>query len=410
MKIWIKLLGAVVLGLIIGFFLPLNGGDTREALQVFVDLILKFGRFALMPLLFFGVMIGTYELRQKKKTLRVYGISAGLVIVTSLVFVFIGAIAILMMQPEGIRKGFEDSIPIQLPDLMSDMLAVVSENMFSILSGSGNLVLPLVFLAFLIGVNLDFDKRVTRPTLELFDSLNRIFFHVNQFILEVVAPGIIVLVIYFSVNVREIAQPEIYSQLFWILTVITFIIAVVLLPIAVFLIFKGKNPFIWLFSQISTYINALASGDIYFSLGAMMHNAKRNQGVSRAAGSVSYSIAAIFSRPGTAIVSIVSFALIIRSYISLQISAPDFFWIVSSSFAISFLLGSVPVLGVPVTLAMLSKQYINVSEDAYLMLISVMPILIMFAVFIDVLSVSFIGSVTARLSGEDEEVDIKDFV
>ena len=72
MKIWIKLLIGTVIGIVLGLFLPLSGAEQQETLSFIAKLIINIGRYAIFGLLFFSVAIGTYELKQDKKLVKVY--------------------------------------------------------------------------------------------------------------------------------------------------------------------------------------------------------------------------------------------------------------------------------------------------------------------------------------------------
>ena len=53
MKIWIKLLIGSVLGIALGFLLPVNDQHLLPALPWLEGLVLGIGRYALIPVLFF---------------------------------------------------------------------------------------------------------------------------------------------------------------------------------------------------------------------------------------------------------------------------------------------------------------------------------------------------------------------
>jgi Na+/H+-dicarboxylate symporter len=69
MKIWIKILVGSIIGLAAGFFIPVQAQAFFDSLS---SLLIGVGRYVLFPFIFFSLGIGTSELRQEKRLVRVY--------------------------------------------------------------------------------------------------------------------------------------------------------------------------------------------------------------------------------------------------------------------------------------------------------------------------------------------------
>ena len=72
MKIWIKVLLGIIIGIILGVFLPV-GGNEQATMDYISALLIRIGRYIIFPLVFFSLVIGTYELKREKKLFSVYG-------------------------------------------------------------------------------------------------------------------------------------------------------------------------------------------------------------------------------------------------------------------------------------------------------------------------------------------------
>ena len=66
MKIWLKLLIGITVGILLALFFPDKWSDFTTIEKV-STLTISFGRYTLFPLVFFSVITGIHSLIQKKK-------------------------------------------------------------------------------------------------------------------------------------------------------------------------------------------------------------------------------------------------------------------------------------------------------------------------------------------------------
>lgn len=409
MKIWIKLLIGSAIGVLLGFLLP----ETEAVNDIFAyisELVINIGRYAVFPLVLFSVAIGTFELKNDKQTLKVYGRSVLYLALSSLLLSVIGAGSVLLMAPERIPIVIEEEIILTTPGIREILLWVFPRNLFKLLGDSGNFLLPVYFFAFFLGLNFTFDRLVTRPAVQFFDSMSRIFYHINTFVLEVMGLGMIALAGFLTMQTIAIPELGLYSQLILVLAIDTAVILFGIYPGLLYLLADNKNPYRWLYAVLAPALAGAVSGDNYFSLGFLFRNGKENLGIPRKIGSTSFSLFALFGRAGTAMVSAVSFILILKSYSSLGITAVDTLWVIVFSFLTSFTLGSIPGLGAFVALASLCSLYGSGYEEGYLILRPVASILVSFSVLLDVVTASFASMLVARHEKEQEEIEIREYV
>ena len=202
MKIWIKILIGSILGVLLGIFLP--GTEKAMELIAFVNrLFFQIGRYVVFPLVFFALIAGTYELKREKKIFRVYGRTVLYLLLATALLIIVGMVTVLVFSPERIPIIVEQEQAVRLPGLKETLLGLFPENLFQVLVGSGSIMLPLVLFAFLLGVNLTFDLRITSPVVQLTDSLNRIFYHINSLLCELFGLAMIVISAYFIMTVKQ---------------------------------------------------------------------------------------------------------------------------------------------------------------------------------------------------------------
>ena len=408
MKIWIKLLAGGTIGVLLAYFLPETA--TEDIFTYLSELIINIGRYALYPLVFFSVAVGTFELRQEKRVLKVLGRTILYLAGAGVILSIIGAGSVLLMSPERIPIVIDEEVTFSTPTLKQIILQLFPRNYFKVFTETGNFLLPLFFLSFFLGLNFTFDRLITRPAVQFFDSMSRIFYHINSFVLEVMGLGMIALAGFVVLRILSIPELQLYKELIVVLGIDTAVVLLVIYPIFLYFLGGKRNPFRWLYAVLAPLLGGLASGDSYFALGFMMRNGKENLGVPRSVGSITLPIFALFGRAGTALVSGASFVLILTSYSSLGVTIPDFLWVVLHTFLISFTLGSVPGLGAFVALSMLCTLYGGGYEEGYLILKPIAPILISIAVLLDVASASFSSMLVAKHEKMRKDVEVADFI
>jgi len=399
-KIWIKILVGSILGILLGIFLP--GTDKAMELFSYVNrLFIQIGRYVVFPLVFFALVAGTYELKREKKIFRVYGRTILYLLLATALLIIVGMVTVLVFSPERIPIIVEQEQAIRLPGLKETLLGLFPENLFQVLVGSGSIMAPLVLFAFLLGVNLTFDLRITSPVVQLTDSLNRIFYHINSLLCELFGFAMIVISAYFIMTVK---QYEI------IIGIDTALIIFAVYPALLYFLGGRQNPYKWLYAVIGPALTAFFSGDNYLSVVMLAKHGKENLGVPRRVGSAVYPLFAVFGRTGTVLVASATFLLVLKSYSSLEITFGQVLWTLLFSMLISLTLGTVPGLGAYVALSTLCALYGRGLQEGYLILRPIAPLLISFGVLLDVLTSAFVSLLVARHEQIAQEVDAYDFV
>jgi Na+/H+-dicarboxylate symporter len=407
MKIWIKLLVGSLIGVAAGLFIPVQSQAFFVSLS---GLLVGVGRYVLFPFVFFSLGIGASELRQEKRLGRVYLSALKYLALSAAVLVIIGTLSVLVFPPERIPITTITAERTLLPvSILDGFRLIFPRNTFAVFFGSGEFLLPLMVLAFLIGVNLDFDRQLTRPIVQIFDSLSRIFYHLNSLIVELFAIALIAIA---AARVSHLTHADLgmYKQIIIIVAVDAGIVTFGVFPAALYLLGIRENPYRWLYAALGPALTGLFSGDHYVSLGVLTKHGKESLGVPRMVGSAVYPLFAVLGRAGTAMIASVSFILVLRSYSNLEITFFQTLWVMLFSFLVSFLLGAAPGSGAFYALFMLSFIYGQGWQEGYLLLQAIAPLLVSVGVFLDVLSSAFASLLIAREENVWTEVETESFI
>jgi aerobic C4-dicarboxylate transport protein len=404
MKIWIKLICGIILGIIINIFLPLNEG-LAGFFSDLSGLFIQIGKYALFPLIFFSLIIGTYELKIDKKIISVYSKSILLIIATCIILVLIGFVTAILFSEKIPLFTSDVSTPV-IPDFLESLNNMFPDNIFKVLVYNGNIMLPLFIFAFIIGTNLTFDRVLTRPIIQLSDSLSRVFYHIITLIIELFWIACIVLTISNLFKLSSVTNISTYGNLLLIIAIDFIVIIFGLLPLLIYLYDRKNNPYKILYGSIASALTGFISGDIFLSLGMLIIHGKDNFKLPRKLGSTIYPLFAMFSRAGTALVSSISFFIILRSVLPpTEIDIFKMLFVFGFSFLFSFTLGSVPALGTFVSITLLNYQFDQFWPTYGILnhmkiLEPVMFILISLGVFLDII----VAYVLSYIIGKSENL------
>ena len=404
MKIWVKLLIGSALGFVLGFLFPLPAHGQVSLWTQIGDFVLSLGRYALFPFVFFSVAVALDNLRRDRKLWRVMLRSLAYMAITSFVLVLVGALLILLFNPEGLPIATRHESVLIFKSWNETLAKLVPRNAFAILTAGSDFLLPLYAFSFFLGLHFRFDRTITQPTVNIFNSLSQIFYHMNSFIVEILGWAIMILSAAWITQIRGIQNIQLYSQVFLVLTLATGITLFGVLPLFLYFFGGRENPYKWIFALLGPGIGAFFSGDSFFSLGLVSKTVHENLGVPRKVGAVTQPLFLMFGRAGTAMTTTIAFFIILKSYSTYEITLEQILWTITFAFALSFALPSVPGLGAYINLSLLCGLYGKGMDNGYINLQPILPILVSFATLIDVYVTGLASFLVAKHEGLNREV------
>ncbi|GHV88023.1 transporter [Spirochaetia bacterium] len=410
MKVWLKLLIGALLGLILGFLLPVGSGAVTGALAWLAELAVKIGRYTLAPVLVFSLTVAVYELREDGRFWGLIFRTVLLMIGVAVFVITLGIIVTLIFPPGRIPILIEEQIEVLSLGTAENVLDLFPSNMFSAVFSDGVYLFPLCVFTFFLGIGLTYDHKYSKSVISLVDSLSRIFYHIMVLFSELLSPVMIVLSACWAVRYHGALQTEAFRDLIALLGIFSVILAFGILPMLVYFLKPKVNPWKILYGSLGPALAAFFSGDINFTLPVLLRHTKENLGVRRRANSVTVALFSTFGRAGSAMVAAAAFIVIIKSYSSLGVTAADVLSIGIRAFLISFLLARHPGDGAYTALAVLCLGYGRGFEAGYLILKPLAFYLIAIGAFLDITISSFATYALARLTGFHEEKSLRHFI
>lgn len=354
MSLSYRIMISMVAGVFFAMFIPIQSfpypGFWQDAAQIF----LIAWRYLVYPFLFFGLIMALAQLRREKRLGLMFFINTILIITLSFIMSFAGTLLATVLPIKRIPVQFE-KIALENPTSgLSFLESLLPVNAFSVFSLQS--LLPLLILAVLLGMNLSWDKEVTEPSYNLFDSLSRIFYHILSYTMRLAW----VPIFFFSVHsVTNLKQQDLshYTSFLWTVSLSAVTCALILAYVlSKFLTTNKKAMHCW--KNASHYWPiAFLSPNIHLNACIASYNSHQNSKIKRDLGGLTSPYFALFARCGSVFVCSMAMVTILRSYSSLSLGISQVLGIFICSFLASFMTGHSPERSLVVMLPIACMMY-----------------------------------------------------
>ena len=367
MKIWLKYLIGIALG--VTFALVAGAENTLfvQASEFLSKAAIQFGRYALYPAVFFGFTLSIFELRENRSLFKLALITSLIICVAALLLSFIGLLSVIIHTPTRIPIFVESISDIQALGIKESLLQLLPSSSFEAVI-NGTYILPLCIFGGFAGAGCAVDKNIAKPTITLIDSLARVAYAVLVFFVDMLVFGMVAVSAYWVVRFHEILQTAVFADFVILLLIDLLIVALVIYPAILKIFCRDINPYRVLYASLAPMLAAFFSQDTHVALSVLLRHSNESLGVRRRISSVALPIFSIFGRAGSALVITASFIVILKSYSSLPLSIHDMFWLMGIASLFSCLLGRFPAGDTYIALASICAIYGRGFESGYLIL------------------------------------------
>ncbi|WP_147634254.1 dicarboxylate/amino acid:cation symporter [Treponema pectinovorum] len=409
MKLWIKYVLGIFLGILSAFVLPVNNPTVSSIIAVLSEFSIRFGRYTLLPLLFFSVTCAIFKLRSSKLLKKTAIWTGGIIIAGTLGLAFLGLISILLVRLPRIPITGEKITELPSIGLRAFLMQIFPYSSFEALK-NGAFLLPAFVFAGFAGAGAASDQTSSKPVITFFESASKLCYSVMSFFIEWLCVGMIAISSYWMITARTIFSAGIYTPLFIMLFVDFILVFVVIYPLTVRFLCNDLHPMHLVYASITPILTAFFSADSNLALLVNLRHSRESLGIHSQSADTTIPLFSIFARGGTALVTSICFVMILRSYSSLGFTAFDVLWIFFMTFSLSFVLGALPTGGTFIALTVLCTMYSRGFEAGYLLLRPAAPVFASFAAAFDAISAIFGSYVVAVKTKQIEHVDLKHYI
>lgn len=385
MKVWIKYLIGVALGVLAAFILPAENVAFANAVSFLTELFIRIGRYVVVPLLFTSAIVAVSKLRTSKLLLKTTWLTVLIIVASSLILTLIGLISILLVKLPRIPITVDVATEAFNLNVKGLILSLFPYSGFGAVMEGSFLLVCLIF-AFIIGWESASEETTFKPVFVISDSFSNLFYNIAAFFTEIMSILCIAIVCYWTMDFRNVIEPGIYTPMIIMFIVDFIVVAGIIYPIILHFVCHDPHPYKVLFASIAPLILSFFGGDSNLVIPLANRHLRDSLGIRRRCRGFTYPLFAIFARGGSALVTTISFILIWRSYSSLSIPMSDILWIFGLSFGLSFLLGGIPSGGAFILLTILCSKYARGFETSFLLLKPASVIICSFAALFDTLT------------------------
>lgn len=196
MKLWLKILIALVLGTITGLLLGPNAEFLKPIGQAFLSLI----SMIIVLLILSSMTVGITSIHDPQKLGRIGLKTLLLYTITTIIAIVIGISFAYIFQP-GVGLNLETAEPIVIkdsPTLKDIFLSIIPSN--PILAMAEGNVLQVIVFAIFLGLAINFSGEKGKPFLKVLESLADVMYRLTAIVMEFSPIGIFALMAWVSGN------------------------------------------------------------------------------------------------------------------------------------------------------------------------------------------------------------------
>jgi dicarboxylate/amino acid:cation (Na+ or H+) symporter, DAACS family len=288
MKLWLKILIGVVVGLLLGWalreladYLPEQRwnqalGALDSIGQLFLDLV----RMLVVLLVFSSMTVGITSIHDPQKLTRVGLKSLAIYIVTTAISIAIGLTLAYLIKPGvGAQLG-QAGVPVQLvaaPSLWDILLNIVPSNPVRALA-EGNILQVIVFSIFFgLAINLVGEKG--KPILRVIESLAETMYRLTNIVMEFAPYGVAAIMAFVA---AKFGLETLLSLLKFLLTnYLGCALVLLIVDCGILWFFAKVNPLKFFKGMGDAIMLALSTNSSSATLPVTLHCVQENLGVSR---------------------------------------------------------------------------------------------------------------------------------
>ena len=258
MKVWIKYLIGVALGIFAAFILP--KAKTLEFITLLSELFIRVGRYMVVPLIFTCGICYIHKLRNSKLLLKRTLWTFLIIIAASLILTTVGLLSILIVKLPRIPITVENINQSYSLDVKNLVFSLFPSSAFDALREGSFLLVALIF-AFLIGWESASDETAFKPVYSLSDSFSKLFYNISNFITEIMAICMVAITCCWIMNFRDIIAPGIFTPIIIMLVVDFVIVCGIIYPLILHFVCHDPHPYKVLYASIAPMILSFFTGD-----------------------------------------------------------------------------------------------------------------------------------------------------
>jgi DAACS family dicarboxylate/amino acid:cation (Na+ or H+) symporter len=308
MKLWVKILIAVMLGVIAGWMLGPNAEVLKPIGTIFLSLI----NMIIVPLVLSSMIVGITSIHDPQKLSRVGLKTLFLYLITTIIAIGLGIVFGKVFQPgQGMGLQATQAIAVQeAPSLTQILLSIIPSNPVASLA-EGN-VLQIIIFAIFLGISINFAGEKGKPLIEFFESLADVMYRLTSIVMEFSPIGVFAIMAWVA---GSFGMTVLIPLLKFLATYYAACLLHVLVVFCGILYFLAKlNPLPFFRGMGDAIMVAFSTCSSSATLPVSMHCAQKNLGVSKNITSFVLPLGSTINMNGAAIFQGMSTIFVAQAY------------------------------------------------------------------------------------------------
>ena len=325
MKLWVKILIGMFVGLVIGALVGERAVPLRHVGQIFLNMI----GMLIGPLIFSSMVVGITSIKDPKKLGRVGLKTVSLYVVTTVVAIVIGLSFALLLKP-GLNVNFSAATPVKAisdeTGISHMLLNIIPSNAFEAFT-TGNVFQVIVFAVF-IGLAIQAAKEKGEPFRVFLESVSEVMYSLTNIVMKFAPIGVCAIMASisgtFGVSVL-VALAKLLGTIYLAFAMHFFLVFSILL-----LVFARLSPIPFFKGLIEAIIFAFSTSSSSATVPVTMHCVHQNLGVSKRIASFVIPLGSTINMNGTAIFQGIA-ALFVAQHYGIDLSLMQMVIIVATA-------------------------------------------------------------------------------
>jgi len=183
MKVWIKYLIGIALGLAAAFIIPSANPAATAVISAASEFAIRAARYTVLPLMFFGVSMAVFKLRNSNQLTKTALWTIGAILGTTLILTVLGLISILIFKLPRIPITGEKMTDLPSIVLKKMIMQILPYSGFNSIA-DGAYLLPCFIFAGFAGAGCTTDPVASKPLVSFLDSAAKVCYSIMTFFIE----------------------------------------------------------------------------------------------------------------------------------------------------------------------------------------------------------------------------------
>lgn len=310
MKIWVKSLIAMILGIILGLFIP-SIGFINELFKVIENIFFKFMLFLAKPVIFISLIIAFYRLKENNKIYKLFITFFPITLAFAIFALIQSSLFGFLLKPGEGLKVFEAKVS---PEIFTpiykntnSIYRLIPESFSDVIGLNPASIIPTIIIALIVGVSIIYAVKRGQILYNLIQAIDEVLNYISLFSVEIYS-----FILFFATYnlVKEIISTQylLYLIKYIIIFIFALFIQSYLLPFILIFSITKTNPLLFFKSILGAQLSALSFGSVYPNYQNIYFHTNKNLSIDESLSSTLSSLGVAFNIDGAIIFSTLSFA------------------------------------------------------------------------------------------------------